>query len=109
MQRPASRAAQTGSAIGGKNRAVVGADQILAAGIKKFTRLPIELERHMAAAVDVGVDLPLVAQRKSRAGLATKKHHKSKGQPAFAQGVAAAEINARFRHGVRGLGVVQKL
>ena len=74
---------------------MVGANQMLPTGIKKFIRLPIEFKRHMAAAVDIGLHLATVTQGKSAAGQASKNHIKGNGQAAVAQ--IGADLSALRR------------
>src|SRR5215470_6153402 len=55
--------------IGRVGRAVSRAYQMQAPDIKKLSRAPVELHRHVRAAVEVRVDAPVVSHGERRLGL----------------------------------------
>src|SRR5882762_3885235 len=63
-----ARAAKTSACIRRVGRTVRRAYQMQAPDIKKLSGLPVELHRHVRAAVEVGIDPPPVAHRERRLG-----------------------------------------
>jgi len=78
-------ALHTTSGIGRVQRAMGGANQPLASGIKKTVRLKVHFHRYMAAAIKVGVHFSLEANGKSPATLPLVQHVKRHRQAAVLQ------------------------
>src|SRR5437016_12556591 len=65
-----ARAAKTSACVRRVSRTVRRAYQMQAPDIKKLSGFPVQLHRHVRAAVEVGVDPPPVAHGERRLGLA---------------------------------------
>lgn len=74
------------------------AEQPLPRVIKKLPRLPIELHRHVGAAVQISMRRALVANRKGRAGLSSEIYVEWHGFAAVLQISAVAQRNAGLGH-----------
>src|SRR5213592_4581524 len=63
-----ARAAKTSACMRGVGRTVRRAYQMQAPDIKKLSGFPVQLHRHVRAAVEVGIDPAPVAHREGRLG-----------------------------------------
>ena len=77
---------------------VGGAQQPAATVVKYAIGLKIQLHRHMAAAVQVGLCLAFKSNRKGTAGLPVINHIKWNGQVTFLQVLAVAQWYDRVAH-----------
>ncbi len=86
-----TRPASTLASVWLVGRTVAGAQQPLATVVENTIRLPVQLHRHMGAAIEVGVRLALEADGKGTAGMACIHHVERHGLPRIHQIVAIAE------------------
>ena len=81
----------------GRQIASVSTDQTLrmwdATSFEELAVLPVDFDRYMGAAVQVGMNAPLEADGKSAAGLARVHHIEGHGQAAFVQIGAGTQGN----------------
>src|SRR5215470_17824818 len=86
--------------VGRVGRAVRRAYQMQAPDIKELAGLPIELHRHVRAAVEVGVDPPSVSHRERRLGSAADVDLEAHAVAALDEVSARADQAFRLSHSV---------
>src|SRR5712664_3636209 len=89
-----ARAAKTSACIRRIGRTVRRAYQMQAPDIKKLSKFPVQLHRHMRAAVEVGIGPAPVAHRERRLGLSI--HFELEAYPVARIGEVGARANYAF-------------